>query len=69
MPRSTYYGHLVTVAIKRCLKDLSTYIKQKISPNKMNAAFKWLKENNPLYKDVEYDEGWEKALQEEDPEL
>ena len=49
-----------------CLKDLSTYIKQNISPNKINTAFKWLKENNPLYKDVEYDEGWVDALQDEE---
>ena len=69
LPRSTYAGHLITVAIKRRLKDLSAYIKQNIRPEKINAAFIWLKENNTLYKDVEYDEGWAKALEEEDPEL
>ena len=50
-----------SIPVDDCLIDTG------ISPNKINTAFKWLKENNPLYKDVEYDEGWEKALQEEDP--
>ena len=69
LPRSTYEGHLVTVSIKRILTDLSAYIKQNIRPEKINAAFKWLKENNPLYQNVNYDENWEKSLRAEDQDL
>ena len=69
LPRSTYTGHLITVALKRRLKDLSAYIKQNISPSKINVALNWLKENNALYKDVDFDDNWEQSLKEEDPEL
>ena len=69
LPRSSYKGNLVTVSIKRRLSDLSAYIKQNIRPDKINLAFQWLKKNNPLYKNVQYDPDWEQSLQSEDPEL
>ena len=69
LPRSCNDDHLISVGLKRRLTDNSSYIKQHISPAKINAALKWLRQNNSLYADVEYDEEWEKAMQESDPEL
>ena len=69
LPRSSNDDHLISVALKRRLTDNSSYIKQHISPAKINAALIWLKKNNSLYTDVEYDTEWEKAMQESDPEL
>ena len=69
LPRTCNDDHLISIALKRRLKDNSSVIAQNISPAKINAALKWLRENNPLYSDTEYDTDWEKAMQESDPEL
>jgi hypothetical protein len=69
LPRSCNEDHLISVALKRRLTDNSAYIKQHISPAKINAALMWLKENNPLYSHIQFDENWEKTMQESDPEL
>ena len=69
LPRTCNDDHLISVAIKRRLTDKSSYIKQNISPANINNALKWLKENNQLYAHIHYDEDWEKAMRESDPEL
>ena len=69
LPRTSNTDHLITVALKRRLQDNSSYIKQHISPAKINTALAWLHQNNPLYADVVSVDDWESAMQSEDPEL
>ena len=69
LPRSCNEDHLISVALKRRLTDNSAYIKQHISPAKINVALLWLKENNPLYSHIQFDVNWEKNMRESDPEL
>ena len=69
LPRTNNADHLITVALKRRLKDNSSYIKQHISPAKINTALAWLRKNNPLYADILPVDDWETKMQSEDPEL
>ena len=69
LPRSSNDEHIISVALKRRLTDNSAYIKQNISPARINAALLWLKNNNPLYSHIQIDDNWERTMQESDPEL
>ena len=69
LPTSSNADHLITIELKRRLTDKGNFLRQTISPKKVNDALLWLKENNPLYANIQYDENWEKKMQESDPEL
>ena len=69
LPRSSNDEHIISVALKRRLTDNSAYIKQNIRPAKINAALIWLRNNNPLYSHIQFDDNWERTMQESDPEL
>ena len=50
--------------LKRKLNYKGHYMYQSVRPEKMVIVLKWLKENNPLYSDIDVADDWELCLQE-----
>ena len=58
LPRVPQDTELILLKFKRMLSSKSTYLCDYIRPQKVMVALKWLKENNPLYRDIIIDEDW-----------
>ena len=55
--------------LKRKLVYKGHYMHEYIRPKKVMSALKWLKQNNPLYKDVDVCDDWECQWEDGDAEL
>jgi len=69
LPRLPEDADILPMKLKRKLEYRGHYMYEYIRPSKVIAALQWLKDNNPLYADVEIDENWEDAWQNHDAEL
>ena len=58
LPRHTSDSQIIPLIFKRRLTDSSPTSKQYIKPSIVNAAFDYLKQNNPHYKDIDENNGW-----------
>ena len=57
-PRNLSEAQLIPVKLKRKLEYKGHYNFQKISPERIKAAFLYLTEHNLFYKDLVFDENW-----------
>ena len=58
LPRLPSETELVPFKLKRKLAYKGHYMYDYVHPDKVMSALRWLKANNPLYKDVVINEGW-----------
>ena len=58
LPRLPSETELVPFKLKRKLAYKGHYMYDYVRPDKVMSALRWLKANNPLYKDVTINEGW-----------
>ena len=58
LPRLPSESELVPFKLKRKLSYKGHYIYDYVHPDKVMSALRWLKANNPLYKDVTINEDW-----------
>ena len=69
LPRLPSQAQMVPMKLKRKLCYKGHYMYQYVRPEKVLAALKWLKSNNPLYRDVEINDDWLSDAAEDDAEL
>ena len=58
LPRLPADAHIVTLKLKRKLEYKQAYLHDTIRPEKVITALHHLKNNNPLYGDIEINEDW-----------
>ena len=58
LPRLPSETELIALKLKRKLAYRGHYMYDYISPEKVLTALKWLKQNNPLYADIDINEEW-----------
>lgn len=58
LPRLPSQAQMVPMKLKRRLSYKGHYMYEYIRPAKVLAALEWLKNNNPLYRDVEINKRW-----------
>ena len=51
-------AHIISLKLKRKLEYKQAYLHDTIRPEKVLAALHYLKNNNPLYLDIEINENW-----------
>ena len=69
LPRIPAEAHIISLKLKRKLEYRQAYIHDTIRPEKVISALHYLKNNNPLYADIEINEDWIRTWQEMDKEL
>lgn len=69
LPRLPSQAEMVPMKLKRKLCYKGHYMYQYVRPEKVLAALKWLKSNNPLYRDIEVNDNWLSDAAEDDTEL
>ena len=69
LPRVCNNDHLISLALKRRLRDADYVSKKMIRPALVDRALTKLIEINPLYANIRIDSHWENVRQESDPEL
>jgi hypothetical protein len=69
LPRQTSDSQVIALNLKRRLTDNSPTSKQYIRPNVVNAAFEYLKQHNPHYKDIDENNNWVAKSKTINPEL
>ena len=69
LPRIPAEAHIISLKLKRKLEYRQAYIHNTIRPEKVISALHYLKNNNPLYADIEINEDWIQTWQEMDKEL
>lgn len=69
LPRLPTQLELIALKLKRKLKYKGHYMYDYVSPEKIMNALEWLKENNPLYADVNVNEHWVDESQANDGDL
>ena len=69
LPKTPNEAGFIPLKLKRKLKYSGHHTFQYIRPNIVRNAFKWLKENNPLYHNANEREAWEDACKQEDEEV
>ena len=62
-------SQVVPMKIKRKLCYKGHYMYQYVRPAKVLAALEWLKENNPLYRDITINSDWQADAAEDDADL
>ena len=62
LPRLPSESHIIPLKLKRRLKYKRSYMFKNARPAKMMDALVWLKENNPLYEDVNIQNEWENEV-------
>ena len=60
---------VIPLQFKRRLRYQSNYTFKHIRPSQVKDALRWLKHNNPLYKDVTISQNWDTCWAAEDPDL
>ena len=68
-PRLPTECQIVSLKLKRKLEYRKAYIHDYVCPDKVLKALEWLKENNPLYKEVDINLTWRQDCENSDPEL
>ena len=69
LPRIPTDVHIISLKLKRKLEYRQAYLHDTIRPEKVISALHYLKNNNPLYTDIEINEDWIQTWQEMDQEL
>ncbi len=69
LPRLPSEAHIIPLNLKRKLEYKHSYLTDLIQPAKVMEALKYLKKNNPLYKDLKINKQWLNDWQQEDPKL
>ena len=69
LPRLPTDAQILPMKLKRKLMYKGHYLYDYIRPQKVIGALRWLKQHNPLYKDITICEDWEAHWQEEDQDL
>ena len=62
-------AHIVSLKLKRKLEYKQAYLRDTIRPEKVITALNYLKNNNPLYADIEINEDWIRSWQDADNDL
>ena len=68
-PRLPNECQIISLKLKRKLEYRKAYIFDYVHPEKVITALHWLKQNNPLYKDINMNSNWIQDSEECDPEL
>ncbi|XP_035700338.1 uncharacterized protein LOC118432825 [Branchiostoma floridae] len=69
LPRLPATAEVVPLKLKRRLCYQGHYMYEYIRPKKVVDALVWLKDNNPLYKDITICPDWEREWEGDDPDL
>ena len=69
LPRLPADAHIVSLKLKRKLEYKQAYLHDTIRPEKVITALHHLKNNNPLYADIEINEDWIRGWQDADGDL
>ena len=69
LPRLPPDAHIISLKLKRKLEYRQAYLHDTIRPEKVITALHYLKNNNPLYTDIEINEDWIRTWQGEDNDL
>ena len=69
LPRLPADAHIVTLKLKRKFEYKQAYLHDTIRPEKVITALHHLKNNNPLYGDIEINEDWIRGWQDADNDL
>ena len=69
LPRIPSDAHIISLKLKRKLEYKQAYLHDTIRPEKVIAALRYLKNNNPEYAEININENWIKSWQELDPDL
>ena len=69
LPRIPTDAHIISLKLKRKLEYRQAYLHDTIRPEKVISALHYLKNNKPLYTDIEINEDWIQRWQEMDQEL
>ena len=67
--RIPFIAHIISLKLKRKLEYKQAYLHHTIRPEKVIAALRYLKNNNPEYADININDNWIKLWQELDPDL
>ena len=62
-------AHIVSLKLKRKLEYKQAYLHNTIRPEKVITALYYLKNNNPLYSDIEINEDWIRSWQDADNDM
>ena len=68
-PRLPTECQIISLKLKRKLDYRKAYIHDYVCPEKVLKALEWLKQNNPLYKDIDINHTWRHDCENSDPEL
>ena len=69
LPRLPADAHIVSLKLKRKLEYKQAYLHDTIRPEKVITALYYLKNNNPLYSDIEINEDWIRSWQDADNDM
>ena len=69
LPRLPADAHIVSLKLKRKLEYKHAYLHDTIRPEKVITALHYLKNNNPLYSDIEINEEWIRGWKDADNDL
>ena len=69
LPRLPADAHIVSLKLKRKLEYKQAYLHDTIRPEKVITALYYLKNNNPLYSDIEINEVWIRSWQDADNDM
>ena len=69
LPRLPADAHIVSLKLKRKLEYKQAYLHDVIHPEKVISALHYLKNNNPLYADIEINEDWIRGWQDGDNDM
>ena len=69
LPKLPTDAHIVSLKLKRKLEYKQAYLHDTIRPEKVITALHYLKNNNPLYADIEINEDWIRGWQDADNDL
>ena len=68
-PRLPTECQIISLKLKRKLDYRKAYIHDYVRPEKVVKALEWLKQNNPLYKDIDINHTWRHDCENSDSEL
>ena len=68
-PRLPTECQIISLKLKRKLDYRKAYIHDYVCPEKVLKALEWLKQNNPLYKEIDINHTWRHDCENSDPEL
>ena len=69
LPRLPADAHIVSLKLKRKLEYKQAYLHDTICPEKVITALHYLKNNNPLYANIEINEDWIRSWQDADNDM